>query len=121
MKTQIVPPRLACLFLPAVLLFPSCSPADATKSPASPPSSTTSAPAAERHPLKGVVVEIRAGQSSLLVKHEDIPGFMPAMTMLFKVDAATLQTAVKGQAITGTLVQRDDGFWLEDVHPAPAR
>lgn len=117
MKTHIIPPRLAWLFLPAVLLFPSCSPADATKSPASPPSSAA-APAAERHPLKGVVVEIRAGQSSLLVKHEDIPGFMPAMTMLFKVDAATLQAAVKGQAITGTLVQRDDGFWLEDAQPA---
>jgi Cu/Ag efflux protein CusF len=56
-----------------------------------------------------------------MVKHEAIPGYMPAMTMLFKVDAATLQAAAKGQAITGTLVERDGEFWLEDVKPAARR
>jgi len=73
---------------------------------------------AKRFPLKGVVVDILAGQSALLVKHEEIPGYMMAMTMMFKVDAATLKAATKGQAITGTLVERKDGFWLEDVKPA---
>ncbi|HWL16107.1 MAG TPA: copper-binding protein [Opitutus sp.] len=73
---------------------------------------------AERHPLKGVIVDVRPAQFALLVKHEDIPGVMRAMTMLFKVDAATLADAKKGQAITGQLVQRDDEFWLEDVKPA---
>lgn len=70
---------------------------------------------AKRHLLKGVIVDILADKSALLVKHEAIPGYMGAMTMLFQVDAATLRAAVKGQAITGTLVERDDGFWLEDV------
>ena len=74
--------------------------------------------AAKRHPLKGVIVDILAGRSALLVKHEEIPGYMKAMTMLLKVDAATLQAAAKGQAITGTLVEREDGFWLEAVKPA---
>ena len=71
-----------------------------------------------RHPLKGVVVDISAARSALRVKHEEIPGFMRAMTMEFKVDAATLAAAAKGQAITGTLVKRADGFWLEDVQSA---
>lgn len=72
---------------------------------------------AKRYPLKGVIVDILAEKSALLVKHEAIPGYMMAMTMLFQVDAATLKAAVKGQAITGTLVEKTDGFWLEDVKP----
>lgn len=70
---------------------------------------------AKRYPLKGVIVNILAAQGALLVKHEDIPGFMPAMTMLFKVDEAALQAAQKGQAITGTLVQRGEEYWLLDI------
>jgi len=73
---------------------------------------------AKRHPLAGVIVEVYAVKSSLLVKHQDIPGFMAAMTMLFKVDAATLKGAVKGQAITGVLVQQGEDFWLEELKPA---
>ncbi len=73
---------------------------------------------AKRYPLKGVIVDILAEKSALLVKHEEIPGYMMAMTMLFQVDAATLKAAVKGQAITGTLVEKTDGFWLEDMKPA---
>ncbi len=71
----------------------------------------------KRYPLKGVVVDVMAAKGALLVKHEAIEGYMPAMTMLFKVDAATLQSAQKGQAITATLVARDGDFALEDVKP----
>ncbi|AOS43518.1 Copper binding periplasmic protein CusF [Lacunisphaera limnophila] len=73
---------------------------------------------AKRYPLKGVIMDILADQTALLVKHEAIPGYMKAMTMLLKVDAATLAAATKGQAITATLVERADGFWLEDVQSA---
>lgn len=76
------------------------------------------ADSAKRYPLKGVIVAILAEKSALLVKHEEIPGYMMAMTMLFQVDAATLKAAVKGQAITATLVEKADGYWLEDVKPA---
>jgi Cu/Ag efflux protein CusF len=91
------------------VLTPGCSkdkPAD---------SNSSAATAEIRHPLKGVITDVYADQSSLMVKHENIPGFMMAMTMMFKVDAATLKAAQKGQTITGTLVQRGQEFWLEDV------
>lgn len=68
-----------------------------------------------RHPLRGVVVAIRPDDSALLVKHEAIPGYMRAMTMLFKVDAAAVSSLKKGDTITATLVQREDGFHLENV------
>jgi len=43
---------------------------------------------------------------------------MPAMTMLFKVDAPTLKAAAKDRTITATLYQQGDDFWLRDVKPA---
>jgi hypothetical protein len=42
------------------------------------------------------------------------------MTMLLKVDAQTLAAAKKDQALTGTLVQKPDGWWLQDVKIAEA-
>lgn len=68
-----------------------------------------------RHPLRGVIVAVRPDDSALLVKHEEIPGYMRAMTMLFKVDPAVFPSLKKGDAITATLVQRDDGFHLEAI------
>lgn len=70
------------------------------------------------HPLRGVVVAVMADRSSLLVKHEEIPGVMRAMTMLLKVDAESLTAAKKDLPITGTLVKKSDGWWLQDVKPA---
>lgn len=74
--------------------------------------------APKRHPLKGVVVDVLVGKSALLVKHEEIPGVMKAMTMLLKVDAAALESVKKGDGLTGMLVRKPDGWWLEDVKPA---
>lgn len=86
--------------------------------PAEPPAAEAAeATAPKGHPLRGVVVAVLAEKSSLLVKHEEIPGVMAAMTMLLKVGAPTLATARKDQAITGTLVKKPDGWWLEDLTP----
>lgn len=81
------------------------------------PVAVASADAPKRHPLKGVVVSVVAEKSALLVKHEEIPGVMKAMTMLLKVDAETLKSpaATKDAAITGLLVRKADGWWLEEV------
>lgn len=84
------------------------------------PAASTEAKSPAGHPLRGVIVAVLADKSALLVKHEEIPGVMAAMTMLLKVDAATLAAAKKDQAITATLVRQDDGWWLRDVKPAPA-
>ncbi len=96
-----------------------CTECECEKAP-TPAVSATSPEAPRGHPLKGVVVAVLAEKSALLVKHEEIPGVMKAMTMLLKVDAATLATAKKDQAITGALVKKTDGWWLEDLRPAPA-
>lgn len=76
---------------------------------------TKSADAVKRHPLKGVVTGIMADKSALLVKHEEIPGVMRAMTMMFKVDEATLKAAKEGQAITGLMSRQGNAWVLESV------
>lgn len=76
------------------------------------------ASAAIGHPLKGVVVDVLAAQKSLLVKHEEIPGVMKAMTMALRVDEATLATVKKGDAISAVLANEDGAWWLHEVKVA---
>ncbi|MBI5767974.1 MAG: copper-binding protein [Verrucomicrobia bacterium] len=84
------------------------------------PAAPAKAAAAQRHPLRGVVTSVLADKSALMVKHEEIPGVMRAMTMMFKVDAATLKTVKQGDAITGLMSRGPDGWLLEAVKVAPA-
>jgi protein SCO1/2 len=49
------------------------------------------------YPLQGQVLSIDAAHKSVTVKHEEIKGFMPAMTMPYEVqDAKTLNTIAPG-------------------------
>jgi protein SCO1/2 len=107
MKSLLRPLVLASL--PALLL-PGCNRPE--------PAATNISPENQTHPLRGTIVEVRAAESVLRVKHEAIPGFMGAMTMPFHVDATTLQAVAPGQAITATLYQKDGDLWLRDVKPA---
>lgn len=76
-------------------------------------------PAVKFHPLKGVVVDVMTDKSALLVKHEEIPGVMRAMTMMFLVDAETLGRVKKGDAITGQMGRDENKKWiLRDVKVA---
>ena len=67
--------------------------------------------------LHGFVQEVRADQGTIVVKHDAIPGVMMAMTMPYRVDAATLKAAQKDQEINARMVQRDGAYWLEEVKP----
>ena len=60
---------------------------------------------AKRYELSGQVLVVRPATREVLVKHGDIPGFMPAMTMTYTVkDAALLEDRVPGDLVTATLV-----------------
>lgn len=60
---------------------------------------------AKQYELKGQILGVRADAHELLVRHGDIPGFMPAMTMPYKVkDDALLKDKEAGDLITATLV-----------------
>ncbi len=96
--------------------------AAASASPAAAnPSAPAAAPEIKRYALRGVVVAVDADKSALRVKHEEIPGFMRAMTMQFKVDASTLTAAKVGAALTGQMSRQGKDWVLEDVKFEPAK
>jgi putative intracellular protease/amidase len=68
--------------------------------------------------LRGVVVEVRAEQKQLLVRHQEVPGAMDAMTMPFTVDEKALVAVKAGDAITARLQQIKGTWWLRDVERA---
>jgi protein SCO1/2 len=108
--------RLALLILLVGLAAPACRRED--KAPQG----------AQRHPVRGRVVKVDQASRTLTLAHEDIPGFMPAMTMEFTVlekDAPLLARARPGDEVTAVLVVPDSRYWLEQLvvvkqGPAPA-
>ena len=76
--------------------------------------------ATKRHPLRGVIVRVEADASALMVKHEEIPGVMRAMTMRFKVAPEVVKAFKAGDAITGRMSRVNDEWRLDDVKAAPA-
>ena len=94
--------------------------AAASASPAAAnPSAPAAAPEIKRYALRGVVVAVDADKSALRVKHEEIPGFMRAMTMQFKVDAPTLAAAKVGATRTGQMSRQGKDWVLEAVKFLP--
>src|SRR4030095_15159502 len=68
----------------------------------------------KRYPLKGKVVAVDKTERTATIQHEDIPGYMPGMTMPFKIkNDADLQLMKPGDEVTATLVVDDLAAWLE--------
>jgi protein SCO1/2 len=72
----------------------------------------------KHYALRGQVMDKNSATSEITVNHEEIPGFMPAMTMPYKVkDPAVVEEVEPGDKIAAEVVLNDDGksYWLEDV------
>lgn len=70
----------------------------------------------KRYPMKGKVVAVDTTDRTATIAHEDIVGYMPAMTMPFKIkNDADLQMLKAGDDITGTLVVDDLSSWVEII------
>lgn len=68
----------------------------------------------KRYPLKGKVVAVDKTDRTATIAHEDIPGYMPAMTMPFKIkNDADLEMLKPGDQVTAQLVVDDLSSWIE--------
>ena len=68
----------------------------------------------KRYDLKGKVVAVNKSERTATIAHEDIKGYMPAMTMPFKIKSdADLEMLKPGDQVTGTLVVDDISSWVE--------
>ena len=76
----------------------------------------SSAPVQE-HKLHGVVESIDQKARTATIKHDEIQGFMGAMTMEYPVrDPKDLRALRTGETIDGKVFVQDSDFWLGDVH-----
>jgi protein SCO1/2 len=72
------------------------------------------APATSRQfPLTGEILAISADRSEITVKHDEVKGFMDAMTMPFVIkDRTQLDGLAVGDLVAATLVVTDEGAYL---------
>ena len=70
----------------------------------------------KRYDLKGKVLVVEPDKHLVTVSHEDIKGYMPAMTMPFTVPSESdLKILAPDDQITATLVVDGSQAWLEDL------
>jgi protein SCO1 len=100
--------------LSSLLLFAACKPASKEKDAGS--ESAATVVEKKHYPLTGEIIKVDAERQMLLVSHEAIAGFMPAMTMEFGATVGDIANAREGQRIRAELVEQDDGdFVLEKI------
>ncbi len=77
---------------------------------------TRSEPIVQTHSVRGVVEELRAGTQTVVIRHEAVPDFMPAMTMPFRaMDEKELQNLAPGDEVTFRLNVSDEDNWIDQV------
>jgi len=87
----------------------------------------------DRYQLQGQIVAVDPARQELTIKHDDIKGFMPAMTMPYKVKRASMMSGKSvGDLVTATLEIEDSLGYLTSIEvtghaalkeppPSPAR
>src|SRR5438552_15018434 len=66
--------------------------------------------------VKGVVIAVKPREKSIEIKHEEIPGYMPAMTMPFDVrDTNELAGLQPGDAVSFRLIDAGTEGWIDQI------
>jgi protein SCO1/2 len=95
---RVRPSSIALLLLMTTSCFALSGCHDTANSPTS-----TSAP--QQYPIRGTVISTNSTEGEVLLKHNDIPGLMPAMTMPYRLeDQSALAELHPGDLITATLL-----------------
>lgn len=72
---------------------------------------------AQRYDLRGIIRGVDVKKREVTVEHEDIPGYMDAMTMSFPVrdDPQVFEILRAGDRLEAKLVVDEGDYWLEQV------
>ena len=103
---------------PALALFLAVLPLACTKRETAATAKSPSASAtAQRYELRGIIREVDAAKREVTVEHEEIPGYMDAMTMSFSVrdDPQVFEILRAGDRLEAKLVVDDGDYWIEQV------
>src|SRR5215831_10232751 len=86
------------------------------RSPDPPARAANSTPASTNQKVfqvKGIVVAVKPREKSVEIKHEEIPNFMPAMTMPFDVkDTKELGGLAPGDSVSFRMIVTDTEGWI---------
>jgi protein SCO1/2 len=70
----------------------------------------------KRYRFTGRVVSLDKQNLSMVVDGDEIPGFMSAMTMSYKVkNGSDLNEVAAGDTLSADIVARNDDYWLENI------
>lgn len=73
----------------------------------------------QTYDLRGRIISRDPATNQLTVDHEEIPGYMAAMTMPYEVRGQNVaELPADGTAITATVHATDEAYWLTDVNQA---
>jgi protein SCO1 len=123
-RSNVAPASLAALCLTALCLVSSGCHTDRPAAAATPPV-TAPAPAAEPAPaqtkvqtfqVRGVVREVQEGGKVAVIRHEEISGYMAAMTMSFDVKEPVEMAEVHpGDKVSFRLTVTDTDGWIDQI------
>lgn len=98
--------RYFLLILLTVSLFTACQKAE----------TQTASTDAKRYALKGKIVSVDKAKKKATIAHDEIPGYMEAMTMDFPIrEDWVWEDLTKDAEIRADLVVDKDGYWLEKI------
>ncbi len=94
--------RIAIILIPALVVLTACGGRQPVHS--------------REYTLEGEVLRIKADRTEITIKHGDIKGFMPAMTMPFPIKNPTLVDGLAaGDLVKATLVVTDEESFLSTL------
>lgn len=108
---------IAFLFGGLVVWLTSCSekPATPPPSPAATASKAT-AVSTQIFQVKGVVVAVKPEEKTVRIRHEEIPGYMEAMTMPFEVrDTNELAGVSDGDTVSFRMLVTETDGWIDQI------
>jgi len=78
--------------------------------------STQPSQPAQRYALTGKIESVDKATQTINVNGDAIPGFMPAMTMAYKVkNQNDFSQLSAGDTLSADIVKQQDDYWLENV------
>jgi protein SCO1/2 len=111
--------RFVLLWVSVVFLLASCGKASDAAAPSVHGAQGTNQKVFQ---ARGVIQSIKPAHKEIEIKHEEIPGYMPAMTMPFDVrDTNELIGLQPGQTISFRLLVTDTDGWIDQIKPVAAK
>jgi Cu/Ag efflux protein CusF len=76
---------------------------------------------AKEYQMRGEITGLDVSGHVATIKHEEIKGYMPAMTMGYPVkDPAEFSKLAVGEPITATVYVKDDEMWVGNIQKGAA-